>query len=138
PGMGAGEAEERRIGFPGSAVRLPRQGAVASGGRQQARPAFDAGVQGRAPQCHRGSEAGAVRPTRRGGRDRQTGATLNPVVLPELRFRHLWFGVGVVIALFTAVVCLMPGNNLPDLRGVSDKVEHFAAFGLLSFWFSSI
>ncbi|HWL61330.1 MAG TPA: hypothetical protein VNQ32_00890 [Steroidobacteraceae bacterium] len=63
---------------------------------------------------------------------------MNPVVLPELRFRHLWFGVGVVIALFTAVVCLMPGNNLPDLRGVSDKVEHFAAFGLLSFWFSSI
>lgn len=63
---------------------------------------------------------------------------MNPVVLPELRFRHLWFGVGVVIAAFTAVVCLMPGNKLPDLPGVSDKVEHFAVFGLLSFWFSSI
>jgi len=60
------------------------------------------------------------------------------VVLPELRFRHFWFGVGVVFGLLTAVVCLMPGNNLPDLRGVSDKVEHFAAFALLSFWFSSI
>ncbi len=63
---------------------------------------------------------------------------MNPVVLPELRFRHLWFGFGVVMAVLTAVVCLMPGNNLPDLRGVSDKLEHFAAFALLSFWFSSI
>ncbi len=63
---------------------------------------------------------------------------MNPVVLPELRFRHFWFAMGVVFGLLTAVVCLMPGNNLPDLRGVSDKVEHFAAFALLSFWFSSI
>ena len=63
---------------------------------------------------------------------------MNPVILPELRFRHVWFGFGVVFALLTAVVCLMPGNNLPDLRGVSDKVEHFAAFALLAFWFSSI
>jgi VanZ family protein len=32
----------------------------------------------------------------------------------------------------------MPGGKVPDLPGVSDKVEHFVAFTLLSFWFSSI
>ncbi len=63
---------------------------------------------------------------------------MKPVVLPELRFRHFWFGFGVLIALLVAVVCLMPGGELPDLPGVSDKVEHFVAFMLLSFWFSSI
>lgn len=63
---------------------------------------------------------------------------MNPVVLPELRLRHFWFGVGVLMALLVAVVCLMPGGKVPDLPGVSDKVEHFVTFTLLSFWFSSI
>lgn len=63
---------------------------------------------------------------------------MKPVVLPELRLRHFWFGVGVLMALVVAVVCLMPGGKVPDLPGVSDKVEHFVAFTLLSFWFSSI
>jgi VanZ family protein len=62
---------------------------------------------------------------------------LNPVVLPELRYRRLWFGAGVAIALVIAVVCLMPGQKLPDLR-VSDKTEHVVAFAMLAFWFGSI
>lgn len=63
---------------------------------------------------------------------------MNPVVLLELRLRHFWFGFGVLMALVVAVVCLTPGGKVPDLPGVSDKVEHFGAFMLLSFWFSSI
>lgn len=63
---------------------------------------------------------------------------MNPVVLPDLRLRHFWFCIGVLMALAVAVVCLMPGGKVPDLPGVSDKVEHFGAFFLLSFWFSSI
>lgn len=62
---------------------------------------------------------------------------MNPVVLPELRYRRFWFGAGIVIALAVAVVCLMPGSKLPDVR-VSDKTEHLAAFAMLAFWFGSI
>ncbi len=62
---------------------------------------------------------------------------MKPVVLPELRYRRLWFGVGIAIALAIAVVCLMPGGKLPDVR-VSDKTEHLLAFAMLAFWFGSI
>jgi VanZ family protein len=62
---------------------------------------------------------------------------LNPVVLPELRYRRFWFGAGIAIATVIAVVCLMPGSKLPDVD-ISDKVEHFAAFAMLAFWFGSI
>jgi VanZ family protein len=63
---------------------------------------------------------------------------LKPVVSPELRLRYFWFGIGVLIALQIALAALLPGGKVPDLPGVSDKVEHFMAFTLLSFWFSSI
>lgn len=63
---------------------------------------------------------------------------MKPVVLPELRFRRLWFGAGMVIAAAILIVCLMPGNKLPDLKNISDKTEHMVAFAMLSFWFGSI
>lgn len=62
---------------------------------------------------------------------------MNPVVLPQLRFRRTWFCLGLVIALGIAVVCLMPGSSLPR-TGISDKSEHLLAFGALAFWFGSI
>jgi VanZ family protein len=62
---------------------------------------------------------------------------LKPVVLPELRWRRLWFSAGVAIALAIAVASLMPGRNLPNLN-VSDKLQHFMAFTMLGFWFGSI
>ncbi|HUG72834.1 MAG TPA: VanZ family protein [Steroidobacteraceae bacterium] len=60
------------------------------------------------------------------------------LVLPELRFRRLWFCLGLGIAVAIAVVCLMPGRNIPQFRLVSDKVEHALAFAMLAFWFGSI
>lgn len=62
---------------------------------------------------------------------------MKPVVRPELRLRRLWLLAGFCIALFIAVVCLMPSRNLPKV-GVSDKFEHVLAFGVLAFWFGSI
>jgi VanZ family protein len=62
---------------------------------------------------------------------------LKPVVLPELHYRRFWFCVGMAFAIAIAVVCLMPGRKLPDVR-ISDKVQHFAAFAVLAFWFGSI
>ena len=63
---------------------------------------------------------------------------MKPVVLPELRFRHLWFSVGLAIAVLIAVVCLAPGRKLPDVSSLSDKTEHLLAFAMLAFWFGSI
>lgn len=63
---------------------------------------------------------------------------MKPVVLPELRFRRLWFCAGLAIAVAIAVVCLMPGSSIPQLKLLSDKVEHALAFGMLAFWFGSI
>jgi hypothetical protein len=62
---------------------------------------------------------------------------LTPVVLPALRYRRLWFGAGVAIAIAVAVMSLMPGRHVPDVN-VSDKLKHFAAFVMLAFWFGSI
>lgn len=62
---------------------------------------------------------------------------MNPVVLPALRYRRLWFGAGMAIALVVAVLSLMPGRHVPDVN-VSDKIKHFAAFAMLAFWFGSI
>lgn len=63
---------------------------------------------------------------------------MNPVVLPELRYRRLWFGAGMVIAAVILIVCLLPGNKLPELKNISDKTEHMLAFATLAFWFGSI
>ena len=62
---------------------------------------------------------------------------MNPVVLPALRYRRLWFCAGVAIAIAVAVLSLMPGRHVPDVN-VSDKIKHFAAFTMLAFWFGSI
>jgi hypothetical protein len=62
---------------------------------------------------------------------------LRPFISPELRYRRFWFGVGILIAVGVAVLCLVPGRNLPSLRS-SDKLEHLLAFAMLAFWFGSI
>jgi VanZ family protein len=59
------------------------------------------------------------------------------VIQPGLRFRRLWLAVGIGMLLVIAVVCLLPMKELPS-TGMSDKAEHFLAFGALAFWFGSI
>jgi VanZ family protein len=62
---------------------------------------------------------------------------MNPVVLPELRYRRLWMLLGLLIALAIAIVCVVPSRSLPNVN-LSDKLEHALAFLLLAFWFGSI
>lgn len=45
--------------------------------------------------------------------------------------------VGIAMLLVIAIVCLMPSKELPQ-TGLSDKSEHFLAFGAVAFWFGSI
>jgi VanZ family protein len=59
------------------------------------------------------------------------------VIQPELRYRRLWLSGGIAMLLVITVVCLLPSTELPS-TGMSDKTEHFLAFGALAFWFGSI
>jgi len=62
---------------------------------------------------------------------------LKPIVLPELRYRRTWLSIGMFMVLAITVVCLLPVHDLPKV-GMSDKTEHFLAFGAVAFWFGSI
>ena len=62
---------------------------------------------------------------------------MNPVLRPQLQLRHLWLGLGLLIAAGIAVGSLVPSSELPNLR-VSDKWEHAVSYLLLAFWFASI
>lgn len=62
---------------------------------------------------------------------------MKQVLLPELRYRRSWMLLGLAIAAFITVVCLVPSRDLPDLR-LSDKLEHILAYVALSFWFASV
>lgn len=62
---------------------------------------------------------------------------MNPVILPDLRFRHLWFGIGLAMVAAVTVLFLMPGGKLPAVR-LWDKLSHAIVFVALAFWFASI
>jgi VanZ family protein len=57
----------------------------------------------------------------------------------RLLLRHPWFWLGLGWALIIAavIVSLVPGQQLPQ-TGVSDKVEHAAAYMLLTLWFTGV
>jgi VanZ family protein len=56
----------------------------------------------------------------------------------SLRFPRLWLGVGWTAVVLAVVVSLVPTHRLPQPPNVSDKVEHFVAYFLLSLWFAGI
>ena len=62
---------------------------------------------------------------------------MKPVLLTTLRYPRAWLCLGLLMALFITVMSLLPANNLPSL-GISDKIEHAAAYALLAFWFASV
>lgn len=62
---------------------------------------------------------------------------MNPVLRPELRYRRLWFCVGIVLAIAITIICLMPSSNLPRFH-LWDKLEHGLAWVALAFWFGSV
>ena len=62
---------------------------------------------------------------------------MKPVLLTTLRYPRAWLCLGLLMALFITVMSLLPANNLPSL-GISDKIEHAAAYAVLAFWFASV
>jgi VanZ family protein len=62
---------------------------------------------------------------------------VNPVIHPELRYRRLWFVLGLVLAAVVVTLSLLPTRDLPDIK-LSDKLEHMLAYVMLAFWFGSL
>jgi uncharacterized protein YfiM (DUF2279 family) len=52
---------------------------------------------------------------------------------PQYRFAHIWFLLGWGMVLTVFVLSLVPIDV--DLGRGSDKLEHFFAYAVLSFWF---
>jgi VanZ family protein len=62
---------------------------------------------------------------------------VNPVLRPELRYRRLWFVVGLLLAGATTYLSLLPVRYLPPVQ-LWDKLEHALAYVALAFWFGSV
>jgi VanZ family protein len=62
---------------------------------------------------------------------------VNPVLRPELRYRRLWFVVGLVLAGIITYLSLLPVRYLPTVH-LWDKLEHALAYVALAFWFGSV
>lgn len=62
---------------------------------------------------------------------------MKPILQRTLRFPRAWFCVGLVIAGIVTFYSLLPADHVPQI-GVSDKIEHAVAYGLLAFWFASV
>jgi VanZ family protein len=58
------------------------------------------------------------------------------MVLP-LRYSRAWLGMGWFLIGAAVLVSLVPGQSLPQ-TGVSDKLEHAVAYGVLSLWFAGL
>jgi VanZ family protein len=58
------------------------------------------------------------------------------VLLPELRWRRCWALGGVGLLVLIAYMCLVPGDDVPDVQ-ISDKLVHFLMFLIPAFWIGS-
>jgi VanZ family protein len=54
-----------------------------------------------------------------------------------LRHPQFWLIAGWAMVAFIAVMCELPGKDVPDLH-VSDKLEHATAYLGLTMWFTGI
>jgi VanZ family protein len=58
-------------------------------------------------------------------------------VLP-LRYPLVWSALGWLLVLGVIVGSLAPGNSLPTFFSFHDKVLHFAAYFVLTLWFTGL
>jgi VanZ family protein len=59
------------------------------------------------------------------------------ILLPTLRYRRTWVAFGLLLAAIITYFSLIPAQRLPSV-GLSDKVEHMAAYVLLAFFFGAL
>lgn len=59
-------------------------------------------------------------------------------MLLPLRHPRTWLVVGWLFIGLAIVASLVPAQALPKPPGINDKMEHMAAYALLSLWFAGI
>ncbi len=59
------------------------------------------------------------------------------MVLP-LRFPRLWLTLGWLFVVLALVVCLIPGDRIPEIPGMNDKSMHVVGYLALTLWFAGI
>lgn len=58
--------------------------------------------------------------------------------MAQLRFRRFWLLLGVLLVLATLYLCLRPAGGDPPAFPHLDKLQHFAAYLLLTGWFGAL
>jgi VanZ family protein len=58
-------------------------------------------------------------------------------MLLPLRYPRAWLALGWALIIGAVIVSLAPGGSLPS-TGASDKLEHAAAYALMTLWFAGI
>jgi len=51
---------------------------------------------------------------------------------------RFWWVLGVVLVLAAIVLCLMPGQELPGVFELNDKVSHLVGHGMLALYFTGL
>ena len=59
-------------------------------------------------------------------------------MLLALRHPRVWLVSGWILIVLATIVSLVPGHDLPTMRGISDKWEHVVGYGVLTLWFAGI
>jgi VanZ family protein len=59
-------------------------------------------------------------------------------MLLALRHPRLWLVTGWILVILAVTASIVPVQHLPQPPGFNDKLEHFAAYALLSLWFAGI
>jgi VanZ family protein len=55
-----------------------------------------------------------------------------------MTLHRVWWALGVVIVVLAVVVCLVPGQELPNAFEWNDKASHLIGHGLMALYFSGL
>src|SRR5688572_25176071 len=59
-------------------------------------------------------------------------------MLLALRHPRLWLVSGWLMVVVAVIVSIIPLREMPKMGGISDKLEHAVAYGVLALWFAGI
>jgi VanZ family protein len=59
-------------------------------------------------------------------------------MLLALRHPRLWLVSGWILVVLAVIVSIVPSSELPQVGGISDKLEHAVAYSALALWFAGI
>jgi VanZ family protein len=59
-------------------------------------------------------------------------------MLLALRHPRLWLVSGWILVVLAVIASIIPPTDLPQIGGVSDKLEHVVAYSALALWFAGI